>query len=189
MTPKEIISFFASPDGFIRAGEQKSVDGQEGVYACYSDLHLLDQTNRPFPEFGSWTWRLPNHLLLYVGCVTRRPIKKRLYYHAGGGRADQSPFQMRLGCLLSDVLDIQLVQGKRTHYFKFEPSLKLRKWISDHVWFKVAITDDADECERVVIQEIMPPFNVEDLSRPTAFHLAIRDIETTLRRLASYARH
>lgn len=188
MTSKEIISFFTSPDGFISARERTSVDGQEGVYSCYSDLYLLKETNRPFPEFESWPWRLPNHLLLYVGSVTKRPIKRRLYYHAGHGRADQSAFQMRLGCLLSDALDIQLVLGTHPRFFKFEPSLKLQMWIRDHVWFKVAITDHANECETLVIRELMPPFNIEDLSQPTAFHLAIRNIETTLRGQASDAR-
>jgi hypothetical protein len=184
MITEEIINFFTSTDGFIRADERMSVDGQEGVYACYSDLRLLKETSQPFPEFEAWQWRLPNQLLLYVGSVTKRPIKRRLYYHAGGGRADQSAFQMRLGCLLRNSLDIQLVQGTHSNFFKFVPSSNLKKWISDYVWFKVAITDHADEREKEVIQRLMPPFNVEDLPQQTGFHLAIDNIEKTLRRQA-----
>jgi hypothetical protein len=184
MDQEEIIRFFTSPDCFIPATEGPSVNEQPGVYACYSDLSLLSKSSVPFPERAPW--RLHERLLLYVGSVTKRPIGRRLRFHAGGGRADQSPFQSRLGCLIAIALGVRLVQGQRPNWFRFEPHPTLREWISEHVWFKVAVTDHAAEREQEVIQRLIPPLNVEYLlSNPTPFHLAVRDREVALRSSAT----
>jgi hypothetical protein len=182
MTTDEIIRYFTSADGFLRAAERTAVEGQEGVYACYSDLSLLDETSQRFP--ASAPWRLRDHLLLYVGTVTKRMIKKRLYYHFGGGRADQSPFQRRLGCLIAKKLGLQLVRGEGPGFLTFDPPHSLRRWISDHVSCKVAVTEQAEDRERAVLQKLMPPLNVKGLPEPTPFHLAVRQLEKTLRKQA-----
>ncbi len=103
---RRIVEFFREPRGFRKPTkeERTRVVATHGVYAWYSDLLLAKQAKPNVPVDGPW--RIGGFLLLYIGIVTQRPIKKRLYYASGRGRADQHLVPMGLGCLLSDNLGI-----------------------------------------------------------------------------------
>jgi len=161
MNRKEIVNFFRQVEGFLRPTTEdwaKAV-GTQGVYAWYSDLSLATHANPTVPVDGPW--RIGDFLLLYIGIVTQRPIKNRLRFAAGRGRADQHLVPMGLGCLLSNTLGIELRHGKQPGFLVFVPRKPLQNWIADHVCFKYLETKEAKALEPMLITELRPLLNLE----------------------------
>ena len=158
---RKIVEFFRQPRGFRKPTkeERAGVVATHGVYAWYSDLLLAKQAKPNVPVNGHW--RIDDFLLLYIGIVTQRPIKKRLYYASGRGRADQHLVPMGLGCLLSNTLGIELRQGKQPGFLVFVPREPLQNWIADHVCFKYLETKEAKALEPMLITELRPLLNLE----------------------------
>jgi len=160
MEENEIINFFLQPTGLHKPTRQErsKITATCGVYAWYSDLTLAKEAKVPVPIEGPW--RVGDFLLLYIGLVGVRPIKKRLYYHSGGGRADQSPFQRGLGCLLSQALKIEL-RSKSPSFHDFYPKGPLKKWIEEHTYFKCLANEEAEKLEKMLIAKLKPLLNKE----------------------------
>ena len=158
MEQNEIINFFLQPTELRRptSQERSKITATCGVYAWYSDLTLAKEANVMIPAEG--VWRVGDFLLLYIGSVTTRPIRNRLRYHSGGGRADQSQVQMGLGCLLSQALKIEL-RPKPPKFHDFYPKGPLKKWIEEHTFFKCLIDEEAEKWEKMLISKLKPLLN------------------------------
>lgn len=171
---KGIVDFFKQTEDFLRptTEDRARVVGTRGVYAWYSDLSLAMHAYPNIPTDGPW--RIGNFLLLYIGIVTQRPIKNRLRYASGRGRADQHLVPMGLGCLLSNWLRIKLRQGKRPTYFSFVPREPLQNWIAEHVYFKYLETEEARLMELILISELHPLLNLE-FNEQNPFYTAIKN--------------
>lgn len=172
----EFINFFLNTKEIYKptSSEISKANSTSGVYAWYSDLTLIEGSKPGVPSQGPW--RIDNFLLLYIGSVTKRPIKKRLYYHAGGGRADQSLVQLRLGCLLSQTLNIRLQKGNKSGFFDFVPKERLRNWIKNHTHFKWLASEEAEHLEKMLITELKPLLNKSD-NESHPFYLPMKNAE------------
>lgn len=159
------------------------VPNKSGVYAWY-----FKGTPPDVPTDGCVS---RNGLtLLYVGISPRKPtneeglqskqtLRKRLRTHLRGN-ASGSTLRLTLGCLLSDVLDIQLRRvgsGERMTFGDGEA--RLSDWIGANAFVTWLTCPEPWKVEEEAIQALSLPLNL-DQNNKHPFHSTL----TTKRRLA-----
>ena len=141
------------------------VPATPGVYAWY-----FDDIPPGVPVEGSHQWA--SRFLLYVGispreaprngrAESRQSIRTRLRYHYNGN-AEGSTLRLTLGCLLSEVLGIELRRvgsGQRMTFSAGEAALS--EWMGKHATVCWVTTEEPWKLEAQLIQHLALPLNID----------------------------
>jgi hypothetical protein len=144
---------------------QNLIQNQLGIYACYFDnIPDLVPTDNCEVDYNSG---LP---LLYVGMTTN--LVGRINNHCTGN-AECSTLRWSLGCLLSEVLNIQLRRSGNNNIKRFarigannidDGEQVLTNWIVNNARFSYRVLNDeneANELEVWLIGHLSLPLNIQ----------------------------
>lgn len=163
------------------------VPKKPGIYAWY-----FEQIPPGVPIDGCIT--LNGLTLLYVGISPKAPplngsppssqhLHKRVRYHMRGN-AEGSTLRLSLGCLLKDVLGIQLRRvgsGTRKTFSTGEDVLS--KWMDENAFVTWVECDEPWNHEEQIIPEISLPLNIQH-NNNHPFYLDLKAIRSEAKREA-----
>jgi len=142
--------------------------------------------DRPVPEFpGIYAWYFKNFIeekyvkdcisfeglkLMYVGISPKAPpsnkppsnqtLRDRIRNHMSGN-AKSSTLRLTLGCLLSEIIDVQLRRVSDANRMTFSRGEeKLNQWLEGNAFVVWKVVDAPWEHEKILIKELSPPLNL-----------------------------
>ncbi len=163
------------------------IPSSSGVYAWY-----FDEVPPGVPIEGCN--QLGSRFLLYVGISPReaprnggapskQSIRTRVRYHFRGN-AEGSTLRLTLGCLLSDVLGIQLRRvGSGTRLTFSEGEAALSEWMGRHAAVCWVATEEPWALEAQLIGRLVLPLNLDQNTNGT-FRKALSQVRAKQRERA-----